>query len=243
MIATKWYQATIVLSPVSNTNTGGMGSGMASQLGGLAALAGISVGGDSKKSESLAVLQSEALTEKYIDQNKLLPILYKHDWDDTKGTWKTKSADVPTLWKANQYFKKSVRGIATDAKTGIVTLTITWKDPIIAANWANGLVKMTNEFLRAEAISESERNIAYLSEEAAKTNIVEAQKAIYTILEGEINKAMLARGSEQYAFKILDPARPSEKASSPLKSLWVVIGLFGGFFVSAIIAFAQSSWK
>jgi len=50
----------------------------------------------------------------------------------------------------------------TDPKTGLVTLSITWNDPNIAAKWANGLVRMANDYLRDQAIEESERNIAYL---------------------------------------------------------------------------------
>src|ERR1700737_4632921 len=72
------YSAAIVLAPVTTSSTGGpmglLGS-MASQLGGFASLTGISPG-DSKKSESIAVLQSEFLTERYINENNLLPVLF-----------------------------------------------------------------------------------------------------------------------------------------------------------------------
>src|ERR1700744_3874228 len=172
-----------------------------------------------------------ALTERYIEKNGLLQIIYRKDWDDAKQAWIDPNKH-PTLWKANQYFKKSLRTVSTDLKTGIITLTIKWKDAALAADWANGLVNMTNEYMRNKAIEESERNIAYLTAEASKTNIVEARQAIYTILQGEINKSMLARGSSEYAFKIIDPARMAEKQSSPIKSLWIIIGLFSGAFLA-----------
>lgn len=238
----KWYQASVVLSPVDTTNGGNMGNSMSSQLGGIAALAGLSVGGDSKKAEAVAVLQSEALTERYIEKNQLLPILYEKEWNSSTHRWK-KPQDPPTLWKANQYFKKSLRTVSIDSKTGIITLKIEWKDPVLATNWANGIADMTNEVLRSKAIAESERNVAYLTDQASKTNIVEVRNAIYAILEGEIKKAMLARGSEEYAFRIIDPARPAEKPSSPIKSLWIVVGLFVGFFLSTFAVFVHSSWK
>src|SRR3569833_3250473 len=56
----KQYTATAVLSPVSNSSSGSLGDGLSSlvsQFGGLASLAGLNVSGDSKRSESLAVLQ------------------------------------------------------------------------------------------------------------------------------------------------------------------------------------------
>src|SRR5882757_8632770 len=98
---------------------------------------------------------------------------------------------IPTLWKANLDFKNKVRAVASDTKTGMVTLAITWKDPVTAAKWANDLVRMTNEFLRNKAIEQSEKNIAYLNEQAAKIDAVGVKQAIYSILQSELNKGML----------------------------------------------------
>jgi uncharacterized protein involved in exopolysaccharide biosynthesis len=217
---------------------------LGSSLSGLAALAGVTVGADSKKSESIAVLQSEELTTAYIRQKNLLPILFFKNWDGAAKKWNVDDPkDAPTLWKANQYFKKNVRKISTDGKTGLLTLTITWRDAALAADWANGLVSMTNAYLRNKAITESERNIKYLYEEAGKSNVVEARQAIYAVLETEINKQMLARGTTEYAFKVLDPAVPPEKASSPKKTVWILMGFVAGFFLSVLSVLIRAAWK
>jgi uncharacterized protein involved in exopolysaccharide biosynthesis len=243
----KTYEAVIVISPVSASNgsssfgSGGMG-GLGSQLSGLAALAGVTVGADSKKSESIAVLQSEQLTRTFIQQRNLLPILFYRKWDSAAKKWKVSDPkDVPTLWRGNQFFKKNVRSLSTDSKTGLVTLTVAWRNAEQAAEWANGLVAMTNAFLRDKAISESERNIAYLYQEAAKSNVVEARQAIFAVLETEINKQMLARGATEYAFKVLDSAMPPEKASSPKKIVWLLMGLIGGFFLSSLFVLVRAA--
>lgn len=244
----KKYQAIIVISPVSSSSNGGQAAGalgsLASQFGGLASLAGITASGDSKKTESIAVLQSEALTERYIRENNLLPILFSKQWDTGNSRWKTDDEkNKPTLWKGNQLFKKSVRLIASDLKSGLVTMTITWTDPATAAKWANGLVDLTNSYLRDKEIAESERNIAYLNSEAAKTTIVEARLAIFSILQNELNKVMLARGNEEFAFKIIDPAVAPEKHSSPLRTNWLIGGLILGLFLSSAVILTRWSWK
>src|SRR6476660_7797567 len=80
----KTYEASIVLSPASDSSTAGRLGGLASwagQFGGLASLAGMSMPGQTKKEETLAVLQSELLTETYIRNNDLLPVLYSKLWD------------------------------------------------------------------------------------------------------------------------------------------------------------------
>jgi uncharacterized protein involved in exopolysaccharide biosynthesis len=240
-LAPKKYEAFVVISPASETPANGQLAGLsslASQFGGLASLAGISIPNDTKRAESMAVLESQALTEKYISDNDLLPVLFHKKWNAQGKTWKDNSpAKVPTPWQANEHFKKKVRSVASEGKSGLVTLTITWNDAATAAKWANGLVKATNDYLRTKAIAESERNIAYLNDQAARTDVVEARQAIYSILRNEINKVMLARGNEEYAFKIIDPAVAPEKASSPKPVIWIFMGLFGGLALSTCAAF------
>ena len=239
----KSYKAVVLLSPESNTGgtqLGAVGS-IASQLGQFASLAGVPVGSDSKKSESIAVLQSEALTEKYIVGNNLLPMLFEQKWDAKAGKWKASDPKkIPTLWKANQLFKKQVRYVASDTKTGLVWLTITWKDPHTAAKWANDLVAMTNDYLRDKAIDESNRNIAFLNDQALKNDVVEVRQAIYRILESEISKGMVARGSKEYAFKILDPAVAPDKPTSPDPGIWIPAGAFGGLLLSCAVVLLRS---
>jgi len=246
VVLPKTYKAVIVISPAAtpqiNGTTGGMSS-LITQFGGLASLAGLAPGGDTKRAESLAVLQSELLTEKYIRENDLLPVLFARIWDAHNRTWReTDPQRIPTLWKGNEYFKKHVRTVVTDTKTGLVTLTIAWRDPRVAAKWANDLVSITNQYLRKKAIDESERNIAYLNEQAARTDVVQVKQAIYAILQTEINKEMLARGNEEYAFKILDPAVPPERPSTPPVWAMVLGALVGSLGLSVLIGFVYVCW-
>ncbi len=243
----KTYRATIIVSATTNTpGNGQMGGGLGSvvsQFSGLASLAGLAMGGDSRKAESIAVLQSEALTEGYIHDNNLLPVLYPKLWDSQAKRWTETDPDkIPTVWKATQRFKRSIANVTTDSKTGLVTLTITWRDPHLAAKWANELVKKTNDYLRAKAIVESDRNISYLNTEAAKTDVVGVKQAVYAILQNEISKQMLARGSDEYALKVVDPAVAPEEPYSPQPLLWILIGLFSGLLLSLLAAFVQVAW-
>jgi uncharacterized protein involved in exopolysaccharide biosynthesis len=248
LVLPKKYEALIVISPVSTTAGSGQGGGgissMLSEFGGLASRAGLSVGGDSRKAEFVTVLQSALLTTTYIKNNNLLPVLFYKQWDTQNQRWKPLPADkMPTLWKANELFRKKVCKINTDSKTGIVTMGVTWTDPQLAADWANGLVKMANEYLRNKAITLSDRNIAYLNEQAAKTDLVGARQAISSLLQTEINKQMLARGNEEYAFKVLDPAMPPERPTTPPPLLLVLGGLLGGLMLTTIVVFSRLAWR
>jgi capsular polysaccharide biosynthesis protein len=231
----KKYEATLLVSPVSSSSGLGALSSAVSQLGAVSSLAGLSLSNNGgAKAEFLATLESEALTEKYIRENGLLPQLYHGKWDSLKGGWKsTDPDDVPTIWKANQYFKDKIRTLKESPRTGLVTMTITWTDPHVAAEWANGLVKLANDYLREKAIKESERNIAYLNVQLARVSAVEVRQSISSLMESEIKKEMVARGTEEYALKVVDPAVAPEKASSPQPVLWILGAFCAGILVSA----------
>lgn len=241
LVVTPQYEATVVLLPVSSRGEsmglGSIGSAVSS-LSGLASLAGVSLNGnDQEKAESLATLESQVLTDQYIQQQDLLPILFSKEWDATDRRWKTTNPKkLPTLWKANQLFKTQIRTVVDDTKTGLVNLTIRWRDPNQAAQWANGLVRMTNDYLRQRAIDESERNIAYLNQEVTRTNIDEVKNAIYALMEAEIKKEMVARGREEFALRVIDPAVTPEKRVFPQRTLWALGGLLGGLFLGLLAA-------
>ncbi|HEY7889909.1 MAG TPA: Wzz/FepE/Etk N-terminal domain-containing protein [Steroidobacteraceae bacterium] len=246
-LAPRKYEASVLVAPVTETpgssQMGGMRSIM-SEFSGLTALAGLSIDADSRKAETIAVLQSRQLTEQYIDGNHLLPVLFSKLWDARLERWKPTDPDkIPNLWTANEYFKRQVRSVTESKKTGLVTLTITWTDPQLAAAWANGLVKAANDYLRAQAIGIADRNVAYLETQAAKTDEVGIKQAIYLILENEIDDAMLARGKEQYALKVLDPAAPPAKPFSPRPKLWSLFALFSGLVLSLFAAFVKVAWR
>lgn len=232
------YAASVLLSPTPDSlGSGGLGmlGSSVSRLGSIASLAGFDMPTDTRQAESIAMLESRVLTEEYIRNNGLLPVLFPKKWDASRGRWKvTSPQETPTLWQGYQMFKR-IRTVKTDPKTGLVTLTIKWQSPVLAAKWANDLVKLTNDYLRSKAIAESERNIAYLNDEASKTNVVESRQAISALLESEINKVMLARGSEEYALKVLDPAAPPERPTATARLL-VVVAAIGILFASLLWA-------
>jgi uncharacterized protein involved in exopolysaccharide biosynthesis len=246
LIVPKSYVASAIVVPVSTSSSGGSLGGLgalASQFGGLASLAGVAVPGDSKKFEAIAVLQSELITEQYIRDNNLLPIIFYKRWNSNLGKWKDANKKVPTLWEANDYFKRQVRAVSTDTKTGLSTMSITWSDPKVAAAWVNDLIRLTNEYLRAKAIRESEANMAYLNEQILKTDVVAMKQGIYSMLQGELNKAMVAKGTEEFALKTIDPAVAPDRPASPKPAVWTLFGLFVGLLISSIFVYYRSELR
>jgi uncharacterized protein involved in exopolysaccharide biosynthesis len=237
------YEANVVMMPVpeseSEDKIGGLGSAASQIGGGLASLAGLSATGNTLKTEAMAILDSEALTVRYIRENNLLPVLYKSRWDPVRMQWKP-GATVPTLWKANRNFR-GVRTLTDNLKTGLITLTISWRDPNQAAKWANDLVAMTNEYLRTKAVDEAERNITFLEEEERRSTVVTLQQASAALKETQLRKMMLARSRTEYALRVLDPATVPEKQAFPVPAIWIPAGFFGGLFLAVLFVLLRAS--
>jgi uncharacterized protein involved in exopolysaccharide biosynthesis len=233
-VVTPTYEAQVVMLVSSDENSKLEGlSGIASQFG----LGALGLGSDwqsNRKAEALATLQSRVLTQTYVREKNLLPILFDSNWDKASSRWKPDLSHEPTYWDANDLFSRRIRKVNEDRKTNIITLTIAWKDRYLAAQWANDLVARTNAYLRQKALDQSERNLTYLDAELKRTNLIEAQQAIYKLVENELKTTMLARGNEQYAFTVVDPAVVPQKPTSPRRLLTITLALFGGLALGSI---------
>ena len=134
-----------------------------------------------------------------------------------------------------------VRSVSDDKKTGLVTLGVRWKDPETAASWANLLVKRLNERQRAQALAESQRNVDFLQKEMASTSVVSLQQSMGRVLEGEMQKLMLARGNEEFAFKVIDPATSPKQRDAPKRALVAIVATLAGGFLGLLAVFLRKA--
>jgi uncharacterized protein involved in exopolysaccharide biosynthesis len=238
-LMTPIYRATTVLVPatVDRSGMGTLGSTLG-QLSGLAALAGINIGpGQSQTEESLAVLRSRELTERFIRDKELMPDLFPRRWNQKLKTWKGPEDDWPTPAEAYEYFDEKIRTISQDKKTGLITMDIEWKDPDEAAQWANELVARLNAEMRARAVGSTSAAVGYLEKELAATSTVDTREAISRLMEAQINQRMFANVTEEYALRVVDRAMPPDPKDVvrpkklALLALGLVLGLVCGSFV------------
>ena len=119
----------------------------------------------------------------------------------------------------------------------MITLSISWRDPEIAAQWANDLVKQLNEQLREQAIQDSKKRVGYLEKELAKTTLKDMREVLYSLLESEKQKAMLANVNEDFALEVIDPAVAPQVRETPKRKLIVGIGCVCGGFLGIFAVF------
>jgi len=239
------YRASVLMVPANvdrNGMSGTMNSAMG-QLGGLASLAGIRVGGgDLGTEEALAVLRSRDFTGRFITDEQLMPVLFANKWDAANKKWRVATVEQPTLSGACKYFDR-IRSVSQDRKTGLVALQIDWKDRDAAAAWANELVQRLNAEMRAREIAQVNVSLGYLEKELASTSVVEVRDAINRLIEAQVKQRMLANVTQEYAFRIVDKAIPPDNNDivKPNKSFLFVMGPLAGLTAGAVLVLFSSA--
>ena len=241
LLAEPWYRAEVVLVPTQQDAGQGLAAQL-SQLGGLANFAGLSVGAVNQ-AEPIAVLQSKGFARDFIEEQGLLTVLLAEQWDSELGKWKGSPDDEPDIRDAVEYFTKLVRKVSEDRKTGLVTVTVEWHDPVLAASWADLMVKRLNSKMRERSLADAEANIAFLRKELEATNVVSLQLSIGRLLESELQKLMLARGSDEFSFRVVDRAQVPKKKFKPRRAVIVLGSLLFGVLFGVALVLVKRAWS
>lgn len=246
------YKADAILASANESKTGGISS----QLGGLASLAGISLGGGGTNSTAmaLATLQSRQFINAFIHKHDLLvPLMAGEKWDPTQDTLIINSEmynqqqqqwvrDVPpgrsaqpTDWEAYKAFNTAL-SVSNSKDTGLVTLSITHLSPTVAKQWVDLLVTELNSWIKNNSLNDTRRNISYLESQIENTQIAGMQSVFYQLIEEQTKNLMLAEVQDEFAFKIIDPAVVPEEKAGPKRALICVLAvLLGGMLGTAIV--------
>ncbi|MBE4006759.1 Wzz/FepE/Etk N-terminal domain-containing protein [Vibrio parahaemolyticus] len=250
------YQADALLSPTESSNGGGL-SKMAGQLGGLAALAGVNIGGTEATQADLAVqvMRSRQFVDEFITKHDLLvPLMAAKGWDlknnklvldeeiynPKSESWLRKPDGLrgarPSSLEAYEVFTTDVFNVNQDKDTGLFTIAIKHYSPYVAQQWVDWLVEDINKVMRERTITATTRNLDYLNTQLEKTAVADMQSTFYKIIEEQTKSLMLAEVQEEFVFKTVDPAVVPEIKSSPKRAMICILGTLLGGMLGIVIA-------
>ena len=175
----------------------------------------------------MAQMRSRIFTHHFILTQNLLPHLFPEQWDVERQTWM--EGFKPDMEKAYNIFNEYIRAVVHNPENDLLRLYIRFRDPKIAAEWANAHVKLFNDFIRDKAIQESQRKREFLMQHLRETSVVEVEKSIYRMIEAEMAVEMLARARDNYVLEVLDDAVPATRHFTPKVKRMVVFGFVAGF--------------
>lgn len=224
------YRASAIVSIVEND----LSLSLPGQLGGLASIAGLRLPGGGEQGHGIAFLRSRMLARTFIAAEGIVDPLTPDP--ETPGEER--------LARAVRFFTEDVCEIKEDGLTGIITVTIRWKDPEQAAAWANGLVKLADAEMRKRAIGEASRAVEYLSAEADRTENLELRQAVYRVVQSQLQLSALASARDEHSYRLIDPARAPLADDYVWPRLVVLLPLgvvVGTLLAGAIVLFKPDS--
>lgn len=208
-------------------------------LEGLGALSGLALPGmgasSTMKYEALEILQSRRFLEEFISANDLLREIFASQWLEETESWKEGLfSQAPSLVDGAETFRDDLLDITEDRRTGVIGIAVTWPEPQRAADLANKLIGQLNKEMRDRAIQDATKNLEFLEAQVQTTGDVELRKTIYSLMEAEIKKTMLAEVREQYALRVISWALPPEEDDFeyPNRLLLLVGGSAAGFLLA-----------
>lgn len=251
------YKSEGIYAPAQKDNGAG---GMAGQLGGLAAFAGISFGASetSDIDQALTLLRSWEFIVGVINRNNMKPVIMAakdYDinsdaiiwdaeiYDPELNEWTRKpSPGKPKVPKDYEVYKQFMEfySVSQDAKTGLVTINIEFFSPSLAQQWIAFFVDAINQHFQKRDILESKNSIAYLEEKISQTSLAEMQSVFYGMIEAQMKTLMLAEVGDEYLLKtVVSPTLPEQKSSPRRGLICMVFVCLGGFLALLIVLFKR----
>lgn len=250
------YKSETLLAPASEEQGGGL-SGLASQFGGLASLAGVNLGakgGVDKTQMAIEVIKSRQFTADFIQKHKILPdLMAAKAWDiaqdkliydpelynEQTSTWvrevKAPFKPEPSMQEAYKVFSKMI-AVNKAKETGMVTISVEHLSPAVAQQWVAWLIQDINKVMKDRDVAEANRSSEFLNKQIALTNVADIRTILYKLVEEQAKTIMFAEVRDEYVFKTIDPALVPEEKAKPKRALICVLGtLLGGMLGVMIV--------
>jgi uncharacterized protein involved in exopolysaccharide biosynthesis len=266
----EYTPSALMLINDSSSSGGGLSSMLSSSgLGGLASLAGVSVGGGSSNSElAIYLVGTNSLMDSIVDKFDLLR-RYKIVVDGKKPP-KSPRADSRKILT-----KKLLAEV--DEKSGVLSISYTDTEPEFAQNVVNycvtyleqrfdamGLDKnkiekenlegnIANTFKEIQNLEEATQRLAYsisaggmgmpsITLEINRLELeLEAQKEVYKQLKVQYELIKVSMASEKPVFQVLELAEMPDKKSGPSRAMICVIVTFAAAFLAVFLAFVMNA--
>jgi len=240
------YKAEVLMLPVSGGSVS-VASRLSNRLGGLSSIAGISLGGNGagiEGEQALARLKTRSFLINHVKEKNLKPILFANQWSQSGGVWIN---EEPSDREASELLLGMITtSMNPKDKAGLVIFSLEWENPTSPnkiADIANNLVSSINSHAKDRAIIEARDSISFLEKELEQTSILNSQTMLYSIIEQQMQKIMMANIRDEFVFKIIDPAVVPKHAETKPILIVVFIGLILGIFLASFLAISVNYFK
>ena len=236
--------STRILPPQQSQSSAGA---LLSQLGGLAGMAGGSLGIKNPNDLYVAMLKSRSIMEKVAKRFDLQKVYQQ----------KTATGTLDAL-EANT--------VIGSGKDGVITVEVDDADPQLAANLANAFIEELNRLMQTYSLTDASQKRTFFEQQLrqAKDRLTNAelvldktpstsleyldavrnlkyQEAVWEILAKQFEMSKMDESKDFPLIQVLDKAVPPEKKSKPKRSRIVILATLVAFFLAVIWAFVREA--
>lgn len=227
---------------------------MSGQLGSLAALAGVNLGGlggNDKTDLAMEIIVSREFVEQFITKRQLLvplmaaeraelttgAILIDKDlYDESTKRWirqvELPYTAEPSMLEAHKAFLNAFT-ISKDKIKNTVFISFEHVSGPFARDVINWLIADLNEYMRQADVADAQKSMEFLEQEAKRATVAELRNVIYTLLEDQLKTLMIANVRQEYVFKVIDKAVSPQEKSGPKRAMLLVMMYFFALFLTA----------
>lgn len=238
------YSSKIVVSSTINENNKLSGS-----LGGLASMAGISLGGGEMSPEVVKEsLVSNSFLGEFVEENNLSVILFaaqSYDpssdlfildesiYDSSSKQWTRKVIYPQEAAPSKDEMAKKLKEFITvgyDRKTKLISVILSSYSPEFSKSTLESLILSFNNYMKLKEKNEALATISYLKDKLNSEKVSEVRLSLQQLLEEQLKKLALAETKTEYALKVIDkPLKPYQKSGPKRSIICLGITAFGTF--------------
>lgn len=243
----------VALLKVNNSDDSSALSGLSSQYGGLASMAGISLpsSAQDKSAYVISSMQSRGFVQHLISFNGLKEnliaaesfdpetnqIIFNQEfYDPLKKKWIREAnknrKTIPSHLEVHKKLKKDLR-INQNKESGFISISFEHVSPLFAAEFIDLIVVEMNRVGKGKDLKEADAALLYLKEQSINTNTATLLKSINNLIESQMKTKMFANIRDEYLIEYIDkPFIPEQKTSPTRSVLCIFITIFGGLISS-----------
>lgn len=261
-IASYVYTATLIVTPVSYASSGGsFGRG----LGTIANMAGINLNqGNSELSFDLylAGLTSPLVAQKMSQDPALMHSVFSSYWSPEKNAWQEPGSIFrhcrdgvkrvlgltvppwrpPGAFDMESFLENNVK-VSKNRQTGIVTITLTYRDPDDARMILNKLNSTVDGILRTRALDRATRAVAYINERLQTSTVTEYREALIQTLSEEEKTRMMASSNLAFSAETFGAATASPLPTWPRQGPIIAFAIIMGAASGIVLAFLLEKYR
>jgi len=250
------YISTAILTPNENENEQNLRD--FGQLGGLAGLAGVDIGGNSSSKTSIAieVMKSHDFFSIIISDELLINLFATKGWDKESNSIKidkniynyedaiwvrsptSYGSSKPTIQEAHEEFLKYF-SVVKNKDNDLITISFEHYSPFYAKEMVQKIIKTINEKTKYQDMLLSQRALDYLNKKLYETDLEEIRSGISNLILKELSSLMLSELEEDYLFRVLDKPKVPELKSGPKRFNIVLLVAVSSLLLTLMIVFSQ----